>query len=148
MLARMLKLEGVCDLPHEASDGAEGLLKLKASMVERDPYDVVIMDYVMPVMSGPEATAAARECGYRGVMLGLTGNAQLCDLAAFKASGLDGVLIKPLDRETFRAMLFRFVLPVAAGTGASGQVESGKSSESVAVAGAGVSAEGTRQHPW
>jgi CheY-like chemotaxis protein len=61
------------------------------------------MDYIMPNMSGPEATAKLRQLGYRGMVIGVTGNALPEDIAKFKRSGADHVLIKPIHTEELLA---------------------------------------------
>ena len=60
-------------------------------------YDLVLMDYQMPTMDGPTAIAAIRALGYKGVILGLTGNVMAGDQDAMTAAGADGILAKPLD---------------------------------------------------
>jgi CheY-like chemotaxis protein len=42
-------------------------------------FHVVVMDYQMPNMDGPTAIKAIRKLGYRGMIIGLTGNAMQCD---------------------------------------------------------------------
>ena len=54
------------------------------------PYDVILMDFVMPVMDGPTATKTlrtAKELQYTGPIIGLTGNAMPADINHFMAHG-------------------------------------------------------------
>jgi CheY-like chemotaxis protein len=62
------------------------------------------MDVQMPVMDGLEAarrirTAEAESNAPRTRILALTANAQSDDRDAALAAGMDGLLVKPLDRE-------------------------------------------------
>ena len=62
------------------------------------PFDVVLMDGSMPVMDGYEATRRLREqLGFRGVIIGVTGNAMSDDQQAFVAAGADCVHVKPVS---------------------------------------------------
>eukprot|EP00597_Dinobryon_sp_UTEXLB2267_P016119 CAMPEP_0201097156 /NCGR_PEP_ID=MMETSP0812-20130820/6224_1 /ASSEMBLY_ACC=CAM_ASM_000668 /TAXON_ID=98059 /ORGANISM="Dinobryon sp., Strain UTEXLB2267" /LENGTH=669 /DNA_ID=CAMNT_0047351909 /DNA_START=184 /DNA_END=2193 /DNA_ORIENTATION=- len=94
-------------LGHRVQEAADGLLFLKL-MGLRDAtqltppsswpvFDVVLMDDNMPHLSGPEATAAVRRAGYKGLIFGVTGNAFDSQLDDFKAHGADVVFCKPLD---------------------------------------------------
>jgi CheY-like chemotaxis protein len=61
--------------------------------------DCIFMDSVMKLMHGPETVITLRrDLGYRGSIIGLTGNAMPKDVEAFMRSGLDGILIKPVKR--------------------------------------------------
>ena len=71
-------------------------------------YDVVVMDNVMPRMSGLEACSAMRRLGFRGCIVGLTGNALERDVAEYLTQGADAALKKPLDlNELFFQILKR-----------------------------------------
>ncbi|WP_370263576.1 ATP-binding protein [Limnobacter sp.] len=100
--AMQLKQLGVqCVL---ASDGASGLHEVK----ERGhTLDFVLMDVHMPNMTGLEATRAIRALGAQGGLpiIGLTGAAMENEVKDAMASGMDGVLFKPLDPEALRAAL-------------------------------------------
>ena len=56
-----------------------------------------MIDYQMPTMDGPTAISAIRAMGYKGIILGLTGNVVAVDQDAMVQAGADSVLIKPLD---------------------------------------------------
>ena len=81
----------------DAEDGVIALQKVKESIAKGQPYDVIFMDYLMPNMDGPTATAAIRSLGFLGLIIGVTGNALPEDIDAFTRSGANRVFIKPLD---------------------------------------------------
>lgn len=68
------------------------------------PYDLVLMDVQMPRLNGIETTKRIRaheagEPGRRTPILALTANTLVEDRYACFEAGMDGFLIKPLDRE-------------------------------------------------
>ena len=81
----------------EAEDGAMALQACE----EGAPWDAVLMDMVMPVMDGIEATrgikASVREAVRCTPVLGLTANVNPQDLARFERAGLDALLLKPFE---------------------------------------------------
>jgi len=60
-------------------------------------YDAVLMDYVMPNMEGPEAVKCIRGLGYKGIIIGVTGNVIASDRDKFINNGANMVLTKPVD---------------------------------------------------
>ena len=94
MLIRVLKQGGyICE---QAEDGSEALQKVKERGISR-PFDTILMDFEMPIMNGPDATALLRSMGYTGLILGATGNLLPDDVAHFKKQGADAVVGKPLS---------------------------------------------------
>jgi CheY-like chemotaxis protein len=74
------------------------------------PYDLVLMDVQMPRLDGIEATRQirAREAGqrvHRTPILALTANALVEDRYACFEAGMDGFLVKPLDRDKLTEVL-------------------------------------------
>jgi PAS domain S-box-containing protein len=68
------------------------------------PYDLVLMDIQMPQLDGIETTKRIREreagqAGRQTPILALTANTLVEDRYACFEAGMDGFLIKPLDRE-------------------------------------------------
>jgi signal transduction histidine kinase/CheY-like chemotaxis protein len=82
----------------EAGNGQEALNALR-----QQSFDLVLMDMVMPVMDGIEATRKLRdewpEPACLVPVMGLTANVNPVDLTAFKASGLNDVMLKPFEPE-------------------------------------------------
>ena len=95
-------------IPDEAEDGLVAVSKVR-QMVERGeaPYDVILMDFMMPKMDGPTATRAIRRLGYTGIIIGVTGNSSPQDLETFTTSGADLVIPKPLDIDLLVANIRR-----------------------------------------
>ena len=81
----------------EADDGTSALDVMRSEAAADRVVDFVLIDYVMVHMDGPEAVQRMRsELGYRGVVIGITGNALPEDLTFFKDHGANTVITKPL----------------------------------------------------
>jgi len=86
------------------TNGEEALESWLAAKSAGAPYDLVLMDLQMPQLDGIETTKQirAREAGQPGrhtPILALTANTLVEDRYACFEAGMDGFLIKPLDRE-------------------------------------------------
>ncbi len=87
-----------------ATNGAEALETWLAAKSAGAPYDLVLMDVQMPELDGIETAKRIREheageAGRRTPILALTANTLVEDRYACFEAGMDGFLIKPLDRE-------------------------------------------------
>jgi CheY-like chemotaxis protein len=105
MLARL-----GCDAT-AVEDGAQAVAAL-----ERDDYDVVLMDVQMPEMDGFEATQAVRRrekgSGRHLPIIAMTAHAMEGDRERCFAAGLDGYLAKPVKTDD----LARALAPYAHGS--------------------------------
>ena len=86
------------------TNGAEALESWLSAKSAGTPYDLVLMDIQMPQLNGIETTKRIRvlesgEPGSRTPILALTANTLVEDRYACFEAGMDGFLIKPLDRE-------------------------------------------------
>jgi CheY-like chemotaxis protein len=97
MVVRLLRSQDhTC---HEAEDGQVAIDKYSEMVTRGEPPDAILMDFEMPVMNGPTATARLREMGCTCLLVGVTGNVLPADKLAFKSAGADSVLPKPLVLE-------------------------------------------------
>ncbi|CAM9128824.1 unnamed protein product [Ectocarpus fasciculatus] len=102
IVCQMLRRRGYeCE---EAKDGREAINAIEG---KNDPeyFSCVLMDFEMPVMNGPNATAALRARGYRVPIYGLTGNVMVDDVEHFLRSGADHVLAKPFQVTEFNTYM-------------------------------------------
>ena len=118
LLARAL-LTRLGHRPTIAGDGETAVASWTAARAAGQPYDLVLMDVQMPGMDGLEAArrirAAEAQAGDRPTrILALTANAQAEDRAECLAAGMDGLLVKPLDRERLREALELVAARIAA----------------------------------
>jgi len=81
--------------PHvEVADNGQIALE----MVCAQPFDLILMDMQMPVMSGTEAVKQIRQRGLQMPIIALTANATREDRTACLEAGCDDFLTKPIDR--------------------------------------------------
>jgi CheY-like chemotaxis protein len=109
LLARALLLK-MGHQPIVATNGVEAIEFWRAARASGTPFDRVLMDVHMPSLDGLEATRRIRaleaEAGTaRTPILALTANAFAEDRDACYEAGMDGFLVKPLDRDSLAAAL-------------------------------------------
>jgi signal transduction histidine kinase/DNA-binding response OmpR family regulator len=105
MIATLLRREG-----HMVDVAASGPDAVRA--IASRPYDLVLMDILMPGMTGTETARHIRALsGSAGSVriCALTGNFAPQDLAACAEAGIDEVLGKPVDLDALLAVLGRLV---------------------------------------
>ncbi len=106
--AQLESLGCTCDV---AVDGEDALAHLS-----HHRYDVVLMDCMLPGMSGYDATRAwrereARESATHLPIIALTANALSSNIEQARDAGMDDFLTKPCARDDLRAALHRTIAP-------------------------------------
>ncbi|MFL1461090.1 ATP-binding protein [Roseococcus sp. DSY-14] len=97
-----------------AASGAEALAALQDAAAGGAPFDAVLMDVMMPVMDGLEATRRLRALPDplgRTPVIALTARVFPEDLDATRAAGMDGHLSKPIERRRLLAALEALAAP-------------------------------------
>ena len=89
-IGRVLTLEGAALT--QAANGREAI-----KMAERSTLDVIVMDLLMPVMSGLEATRALRSAGSRVPVIAISADATPRTRTAAIDAGCNAFLCKPFD---------------------------------------------------
>ncbi len=92
----LLRAEG--HVVETASDGTEGLRRATS-----EPFDLLILDVMLPGLGGFEICHAVREQGFDGAILMLTARGQIEDRVQGLRTGADDYLIKPFDPDELRA---------------------------------------------
>jgi signal transduction histidine kinase/DNA-binding NarL/FixJ family response regulator len=100
-----------------AEDGAQAVTRLEQA--EDGAYDLVLMDMMMPVMDGLEATRRLRANPRFAALpiVAMTANAGPEDALRCQTAGMNAHLAKPIDEAVLWRALAR-LLPAAAGTAA------------------------------
>jgi signal transduction histidine kinase/CheY-like chemotaxis protein len=109
LLARALLVK-LGHRPTMAENGSAAIESWLAARAGGAAYDCVLMDLHMPGMDGLEATRRIRAIeaehnDMRTPIVALTANVSTEDREACLAAGMDGFLVKPLDRERLAAVL-------------------------------------------
>jgi CheY-like chemotaxis protein len=100
MVNRVLVSRGhICS---EAEDGLDAVEKYQAAA---GAFDVIVMDNFMPRCTGPDATRKLRELGYRGLVIGATGNCLPEEVQAFMEAGVNRVMNKPVAADDLLATI-------------------------------------------
>jgi PAS domain S-box-containing protein len=76
-----------------------------------DPLDLLITDLTMPLLTGLDVSARARDLRPELPVVLYTGNAETADTTTLQRHGVRAVLPKPVDAEALRALVRRWVDP-------------------------------------
>jgi signal transduction histidine kinase/CheY-like chemotaxis protein len=88
-------------VPTVVGNGISAVTTVATAHAMGAPYDVVLMDLHLPGMDGFEATRRIRALGDEGgriPIIALTANAFAEDRQACERAGMDGFVVKPVDR--------------------------------------------------
>ncbi len=98
MVVKLLEIHGAtCESALDGHFAVAMVEERQQAGCEKQPFDVVLMDNLMPVMSGVEACRQMRKLGYRAPIFGLTGHALPEDIRKYEEAGANCVFRKPLD---------------------------------------------------
>jgi len=108
MMIAVAMLEGWGVQVAQAADGAEAVAAVERAAAAGHPYDAVLMDVQMPVMSGHEATRCLRQRGHALPVIALTAAALVTERDTALAVGMNDFLTKPIDGERLATTLLRW----------------------------------------
>jgi signal transduction histidine kinase/ActR/RegA family two-component response regulator len=94
-------LESMNCIVFEACDGQEAVNIISRCVLDSqsDYYDIIFMDNHMPVLGGHNAAQQMRLLGYKGLIVGVTGDTSTEDVQEYIRCGADDVLVKPVYRD-------------------------------------------------
>ncbi|MGC3988472.1 MAG: response regulator transcription factor [Chthoniobacteraceae bacterium] len=98
IISDLLRAEGY--LVETATDGNTARQRIGTT-----PFDLLILDVMLPGMSGFEICHAAREGGFEGAILMLTARGQVPDRVQGLRTGADDYLVKPFDPDELLARI-------------------------------------------
>lgn len=107
LLKQTLELWG-----HEARETEDGFAALES--IRRDPPDLVLLDLVMPDLSGLDVLRRARTGGYMGPVVVITGSATTAQIQAAKRLGAFDVILKPFSLDRIKKLFSALVTHRAA----------------------------------
>jgi CheY-like chemotaxis protein len=94
-------------------NGQQAIELALQALKDAQPYDVILMDMIMPEKDGFTATRQLREAGYTGRIVALTANSGSTARQECLAAGCDDYATKPIDRDSLIAVVRRWLAPVA-----------------------------------
>mmetsp|Transcript_21133 Transcript_21133/g.54492 ORF Transcript_21133/g.54492 Transcript_21133/m.54492 type:complete len:160 (-) Transcript_21133:92-571(-) len=105
-----ISLFGHLGVPFDVA--ADGLECLRVVLEERREYTLIVIDNQMPKLTGEKATRKLRKAGYKGVIIGMTGDPiGSPDRDDFEAAGLSLCLDKdPAGMQSLRDIICSFGL--------------------------------------
>ena len=107
LAVRLLEKQG-----HKVQTAADGLEALRE--VEKQDFELVLMDVQMPEMDGVEATKAIRQREKQTrkhvSIVAVTAHAMAADREICLAAGMDGYISKPINKEELLSTIERLIL--------------------------------------
>ncbi len=93
-------------------DGQQAVDAMRQARAAGSPFDLLVMDMQMPVMTGYEAAEALRGDGFQTPIVALTASAMAGDRQRCLEAGCDGYLPKPIEWDTMvREVIHRLSPP-------------------------------------
>ncbi len=94
----------------QAVDGLQALHVVQSNLNKADNkldsvFDMIVMDNMMPNMSGQDACRKMREIGFVNPIYGLTGHSLPQDIEDYLAAGANYIFTKPLDRNDLKQVI-------------------------------------------
>ncbi len=77
--------------------------------LQKQPFDLILMDIKMPVLSGIEATQTLRKQGFTVPIIALTANVIKGETASYEQAGFTAILGKPIERPVFYQTLEQYL---------------------------------------
>ncbi|MFH0904362.1 MAG: response regulator [Methanobacteriota archaeon] len=102
LVMEILTANGI--IADEAVNGEEAIEK-----VEKETYDLVLMDIELPGMDGVDATKLIKSKHKNLPILALTSYAMKGDRERFIAAGFDDYIAKPIDVNSFIEKINKFI---------------------------------------
>ena len=97
-----------------AGNGKEGVDKVRERVEKGDkPFDLIFMDYFMPVMDGLEAASAIKALNTGTPIIALTANIIGSELEKYKKHGMHDCLGKPFTSQQLWCVLLKYLVPVS-----------------------------------
>ena len=87
---------------YEAEDGLDAILKINSKI---QYISLILMDNIMPNITGVLLSKILRGIGYNGLIFGITGNGLDEDREEFIKAGANFVFTKPFNKDKFDIML-------------------------------------------
>jgi len=88
---------------YEAEDGLDAVTKLHTRI---HVVNLILLDNIMPNMTGVLLSKILRGIGYKGLIFGITGNGLDADRDEFMEAGANYVFTKPFNKEKFDKMMY------------------------------------------
>jgi len=103
----ILKQLGIINIVH-AFDGAEGLKKYNESIIENDPFDLILSDINMPIMNGFELVKAIREKDKGVGIFMITTEGGRDEVIKALRLGANNYIIKPIDKDILKTKITEY----------------------------------------
>ncbi len=110
LISFLLRKAGLeVDIAANGQEAVERVLQSMDSDAKTPPYDLILMDMLMPVMDGFQAARRLREAGYSGPILAITGLTEEYSNSQCLEAGCTDYLIKPFEREKLLGLVAKYL---------------------------------------
>ncbi len=91
-----------------AENGLDAIHMVEAAHAEGNPYTLLMVDVMMPILDGVETTIRLRELGFGADVLpivAVTAATSFDEIRSYRAAGIQAFLAKPVGMKEFKAAL-------------------------------------------